>query len=77
MLKRLNRYWRVLATGASFVVFAIGGRVLRALVFPLLNLISWEHQLRRLVVTRGETGLCPRFSYSPAALTLETFSRGA
>lgn len=52
MLKRLNRYWRVLATGVSFVVFAIGGLILRALVFPLLNLIIWEQQLRRLVARR-------------------------
>ncbi|WP_211474515.1 lysophospholipid acyltransferase family protein [Collimonas humicola] len=52
MLKRLNRYWRVLATGASFVVFAIGGLILRAVVFPLLNLIIWEHQLRRLIARR-------------------------
>jgi 1-acyl-sn-glycerol-3-phosphate acyltransferase len=29
--------WRVFATGLSFVVFGIGGLLLRVLVFPLLN----------------------------------------
>ncbi|MEO6919753.1 MAG: lysophospholipid acyltransferase family protein [Collimonas sp.] len=52
MLKRLNRYWRVLATGVSFVVFALGGLLLRATVFPVLNLLIWERQLRILIARR-------------------------
>jgi 1-acyl-sn-glycerol-3-phosphate acyltransferase len=34
----LSRYWRTFATGLSFVVFGLGGLLLRLLVFPLLNL---------------------------------------
>ena len=43
---RLNRYWRVLATGLSFVAFGVGGLVLRVLIFPLLNLLIFERSLR-------------------------------
>lgn len=64
MLNRLNRYWRVLATGFSFVVFAAGGLILRALVFPVLNLVIWERQSRVLAaryvirqLLRGFVGL--------------------
>jgi 1-acyl-sn-glycerol-3-phosphate acyltransferase len=46
LLKRLNRYWRVLATGVSFVVFAAGGLALHVLVSPVLNVLIWERQLR-------------------------------
>ena len=33
----LNRWWRVLATGFSFAAFGIGGLLLGAVVFPLLQ----------------------------------------
>lgn len=46
MLERTELYWRVLATGFSFVAFGIGGLLLRALVFPLLNLLVWQPQKR-------------------------------
>ncbi|AEK61719.1 1-acyl-sn-glycerol-3-phosphate acyltransferase [Collimonas fungivorans Ter331] len=52
MIKHANRYWRVLATGFSFVLFALGGLLLRILVFPVLNLLIWERQLRVLVARR-------------------------
>ena len=45
-LARLERYWRVLATGFSFVTFGIGGIVLWALVFPVLNLFVWQKDRR-------------------------------
>ncbi|MBV6321009.1 lysophospholipid acyltransferase family protein [Duganella violaceipulchra] len=35
----LSRYWRVFATGLSFLVFGISGLLLRVLVFPALNLV--------------------------------------
>jgi 1-acyl-sn-glycerol-3-phosphate acyltransferase len=49
LFKRVERCWRVLATGFSFVLFAVGGLLLRILVFPVLNLLVWERQLRVLV----------------------------
>ncbi len=36
MAERLNRYWRVFATGFCFAVFGLGGLVIRLLVYPLL-----------------------------------------
>jgi len=46
MLERLSLYWRVLATGFSFLMFGIGGLLLRVLVFPLLNLFVWKRPQR-------------------------------
>ena len=37
MIKRLNGYWRLFATGLSFTVFGLGGVLLWLIVFPLLN----------------------------------------
>jgi 1-acyl-sn-glycerol-3-phosphate acyltransferase len=51
MRKHSNRYWRVFATGLSFVSFGIGGVLLRVMVFPMLNLIVW-HRHRRTVLSR-------------------------
>jgi 1-acyl-sn-glycerol-3-phosphate acyltransferase len=56
MLDRLDRCWRILATGISFTAFGIGGLLLRLLVFPLLNLlvrapqrrIAWSREVIRL-----------------------------
>ncbi|GGI54281.1 lysophospholipid acyltransferase family protein [Oxalicibacterium solurbis] len=42
MLERAWLYWRVVATGFSFLVFGIGGLMLRAIVFPLLNMVVWK-----------------------------------
>ena len=44
--RRVNLYWRVVATGFSFGVFGIGGLALRLLVFPLLNLLVWQRERR-------------------------------
>lgn len=46
MFKRIGRYWRVLATGLSFLAFGIGGLLLRIVVFPLLQLVVWERAAR-------------------------------
>jgi 1-acyl-sn-glycerol-3-phosphate acyltransferase len=42
MLEKLSLGWRVLATGLSFVLFGLGGLLLRVLVFPLLSLAVRE-----------------------------------
>ena len=46
MLDLLWRGWRVVATGASFTAFGIGGLLLRVLVFPLLNLAVRDARAR-------------------------------
>jgi 1-acyl-sn-glycerol-3-phosphate acyltransferase len=52
MLDVAGRYWRVLATGFSFVTFGFGGLVLRVLVFPLLSLCVRERE-RRVALARN------------------------
>lgn len=48
-MKRDGYYWRILATGFSFLMFGIGGLVLGLVVLPLLALLSTsrERSLRR------------------------------
>ena len=40
-------WWRLFATGASFIAFGVGGLVLRVLVFPLLACIPGDPLTRR------------------------------
>lgn len=49
MKKRLNYYWRLLATGLSFSVFGVGGFLLWVLIFPVMNLIpdNPDRKMRR------------------------------
>ncbi|MBE1159935.1 lysophospholipid acyltransferase family protein [Dyella acidiphila] len=42
-----NYLWRLFATGASFVLFGLGGLVLRLLVLPLLGLLPGDANERR------------------------------
>jgi 1-acyl-sn-glycerol-3-phosphate acyltransferase len=42
-----NYVWRLLATGASFVLFGLGGLVLRLIVLPLLGLLPGDARTRR------------------------------
>ncbi|WP_341503724.1 lysophospholipid acyltransferase family protein [Gallaecimonas sp. GXIMD4217] len=57
VLKRLNKAWRVLATGLAFSIFGIGGVLLSLTVFPYLNLRYknvHERKLRaRAIVSRS------------------------
>ena len=41
-----NYLWRLLATGASFVLFGLGGMVLRLIVLPLLGLLPGDAHAR-------------------------------
>ncbi|MQQ99353.1 lysophospholipid acyltransferase family protein [Glaciimonas soli] len=58
--QRLNRYWRVVATGISFLLFGFGGLVLRIVIFPILNLMILERNARvrvsRYVIRRAFRG---------------------
>ncbi|GLQ90279.1 1-acyl-sn-glycerol-3-phosphate acyltransferase [Dyella flagellata] len=42
-----NYLWRLLATGASFVLFGLGGLVLRLFILPLLGLLPGDAATRR------------------------------
>jgi 1-acyl-sn-glycerol-3-phosphate acyltransferase len=42
-----NYLWRLLATGASFLLFGLGGLVLRVIVLPLLGLLPGDAKTRR------------------------------
>jgi len=46
MLDRIERFCRIFTTGFSFVAFGVGGLILRVAVFPLINIVIWERQLR-------------------------------
>jgi 1-acyl-sn-glycerol-3-phosphate acyltransferase len=46
MLDRIERSWRVFATGLSFALFGLGGVLLRVLVFPLLSVAVLDHRRR-------------------------------
>lgn len=47
MPERLNRGWRVIATGICFTLFGLGGLALRFVAFPLLWLLVREPRARR------------------------------
>lgn len=47
MIERLNRYWRVLATGFCFAVFGLGGLLIRLVVYPLLLLFNRDNERRK------------------------------
>ncbi len=49
MVERLDRVWRVCATGLCFSSFGVGGLLLRVLVFPLLSFVLWSETLRQRV----------------------------
>jgi 1-acyl-sn-glycerol-3-phosphate acyltransferase len=44
--ERLDRAWRVFATGLCFTIFGIGSVLLGAVVFPLLRLVVWQPERR-------------------------------
>lgn len=49
---RLNKWWRIFATGMCFSLFGVGGLVLTFIVFPLLTFVNKNKQLRELQVQR-------------------------
>jgi 1-acyl-sn-glycerol-3-phosphate acyltransferase len=53
---RINKYWRIVATGFCFTLFGLGGLVLTFIVFPLLtfsikNKISRELRVQKTIQT--------------------------
>lgn len=51
MIEAASRYWRVAATGLSFVLFGVGGLLLRVAIFPLLHALVWRRE-RRVALAR-------------------------
>ncbi|WP_454766318.1 lysophospholipid acyltransferase family protein [Cupriavidus campinensis] len=49
MVERIDRAWRVCATGFCFSSFGVGGLLLRVLVFPVLALLPWSEPTRQRV----------------------------
>ncbi|MBF5006431.1 lysophospholipid acyltransferase family protein [Diaphorobacter caeni] len=47
MLERLNRGWRVVATGFCFAMFGLGGLFIRLVVYPLLLLFTRDAERRK------------------------------
>ena len=46
MIAELDRFWRLITTAISFALFGLGGLVLAATVFPLLNLLVRDRARR-------------------------------
>jgi 1-acyl-sn-glycerol-3-phosphate acyltransferase len=70
----VNYLWRLLATGASFVLFGLGGLVLRLVVLPLLGLLPGDTRTRRRRVREAISKafyLHVRFMYRSGVLTYE------
>ena len=52
MIKSLNYFWRLFATGLSFCIFGLAGVFLRAIIFPVLELFSTSPQQNKLWAQR-------------------------
>ena len=61
MYKRLNRGWRVIATGASFMVFGIGGVVLTLTVLPVMHVLIRDRGARKRRTQRLLSSACAGF----------------
>lgn len=52
LLRRIDRGWRLIATGLSFALFGIGGLALALAIFPLINLGFHARDLRQRIAQR-------------------------
>lgn len=48
-MNRIDRFWRLFATGFSFVLFGLGGLILALLIFPAINLFIADPDRREAV----------------------------
>lgn len=53
LVKKINKLWRICATGLCFSLFGIGGLVLSFLIFPLLTFSVKNKELRELRVQKA------------------------
>ncbi|WP_255989092.1 lysophospholipid acyltransferase family protein [Chitinolyticbacter albus] len=58
MLERVDRYWRVLATGIAFTTFGVGGLLLWLVFLPLLSLCFWLQASQRASIARWAVHAC-------------------
>src|SRR5690606_34808253 len=66
--------WRLIATGLSFMLFGLGGLVLRLIVFPLLALLPGDatrHRLRARQTISRLFWLFVQFMYRSGVLTYQ------
>ncbi|MGB1263379.1 MAG: lysophospholipid acyltransferase family protein [Cognaticolwellia sp.] len=52
MFKRINYYWRVVATGMSFALFGVGGLLLSVFVFPVQRLVIKDEEAQKRVARK-------------------------
>ncbi len=50
--KKINKIWRIFATGFCFVLFGIGGLALTFIIFPLLTFSLKDSHKRELKVQK-------------------------
>ncbi|XPF95689.1 lysophospholipid acyltransferase family protein [Colwellia sp. RE-S-Sl-9] len=46
-MKKINKYWRIFATGSAFTLFGFGGILLTLIVFPIVNFIHRHNEYQR------------------------------
>ena len=51
-MKTLNYYWRLFATGLSFIVFGIGGVLIPIVVVPILVLLPGEEKQKQVKIRK-------------------------
>lgn len=44
--KKIDQYWRIVATGLSFAIFGIGGLILTIFCFPIISFLSRSEEIR-------------------------------
>jgi len=51
--RKLNRVWRIFATGFVFVLFGVGALIISVTMFPLLRLSTWNAETARRRIQHG------------------------
>lgn len=46
-MNKINKYWRVFATGSAFILFGFCGILLSIIIFPIVNLIHRHDECKR------------------------------
>ena len=52
LFSSLDRGWRLIATGVSFLLFGLGGLAMALAIFPFLNIGFHAHDLRQRIAQR-------------------------
>ncbi|MFV0574840.1 MAG: lysophospholipid acyltransferase family protein [Vibrio sp.] len=69
-MKKLNQYWRVIATGTCFAIFGIGALGLTFIVFPLMTLTARNQTQRekrvQAIIKHAFTFFCQTMKFTGA-----------